>query len=123
MSILNGITQIGMVVNTTRGIIEALKPRPRPAAIHHEAGETRASSGSKARTDFSSELSKAAARFIELRDANRDGVLDAVELGLGKDVFSRIDTNADGRISLAEVSQAASVNAGLLNSGGSTTKV
>jgi hypothetical protein len=46
-----------------------------------------------------------------------------VELGLGKDVFSRIDTNADGRISLAEVSQAASVNAGLLNSGGSTTKV
>ena len=48
-------------------------------------------------------MEKLSAKIIEQRDKNADGVLDADEAMLPKEVFSILDTNGDGKIDLKEL--------------------
>jgi len=42
-------------------------------------------------------------QFVQLRDADGDGLLSEDESGLAEDVFERLDVNGDRRLSSAEV--------------------
>lgn len=121
MSILSGINEINLAANAVRGIFGALKPKPKASAAS-PAASLHSPSSKKATADFLAELRKATSRYMELRDANRDGALDAVEFGLGQDLFSRIDRDGNGLLTPSELSKAAAANPGLLSPGGAAGK-
>ena len=106
MDILSGIAQVGAIVNAARDVVAGLRPQPKPAPASEAVTRQR----------FLVELGRAHARFIELRDLNGNGTLDAMELGVRGEVFALLDRNGDGEVSLPELNQASLTNPGLLNS-------
>ncbi len=114
MNILEGITQVGAIINTTRDVVEALKPRPKPVPLQADPGAAEAYKCA-VRARFLDELNRASARFIELRDLDGNGSLDPIELEMGQEAFARLDTNGDGEISLSELNQACLANPNVLN--------
>ena len=59
-----------------------------------------------ARGSFQSHLESAASKFIQDRDANKDGVLSFQELGASREKFDMLDLNRDGRIDQTEMVKA-----------------
>ncbi|MDQ1257780.1 MAG: EF-hand protein [Candidatus Hydrogenedentes bacterium] len=98
MSFLTGIMQLGTMLNATRDIVEAIKPRPQPAAVQ--------SSPEEVRQRFMAELAKANARFVELRDLDGNGMLDPIEFEVDKTAFAQMDLDKDGFVSTQELTQA-----------------
>lgn len=109
MDILTGVTQAAAIVNTTRDMIQALKPGRKASAGPALTGATKLDDA-QTRTRFLAELDKASTRFIQLRDFDGNGSLNAIEFGEDRQAFARLDANADGELSVAELNQAALAN-------------
>ena len=48
----------------------------------------------------------AAAKYIKDNDKNKDGVLTSDEVSLSPEAFAKLDTNSDGKVTLAEMETA-----------------
>ena len=101
---LGQLTAVNSVLKNAAGLVRELK-KPRVSnedfaallqqQIQSQVGDTSKSSSGE-------DLSQ---RLISLRDLNNDGVLTQEESGLSASLFERLDSDADGLLSLEELQQ------------------
>ena len=93
MSLLATIGQVNAVLQTARGVIDAVRGAGTPSAP-----------ATPQRT-FAEVLDEAATQLIEACDRNGDGKLSAAELGVRPELFGRLDVNGDGALAKSEMIQ------------------
>jgi hypothetical protein len=84
------LTGIGSIVGAARSVTGALtKPHTKAA---DPASET-----------FAAHLDEAIKRFMQSRDADKNGALSLAEMGGDKKTFAKLDVNGDGQLSAQEL--------------------
>ena len=84
------LTGIGSIVGAARSVTDTLK----------KSSSKSAETGSQV---FATHLDAIIARFIQGRDANKNGTLSLAEMGGDKKTFVKLDTNGDGQLSAQEL--------------------
>lgn len=99
MEPLTAITQIGSLVGAVRSLAGSLQPKKQAAPMSFQACLQQC-------TATPAQTQTAITRLFTQRDADKDGLLSAGELGTAPDVFGKLDTDADGQLSRLEVTTA-----------------
>jgi hypothetical protein len=84
------LTGIGSIVGAARSVTGALR----------KSGSQPAETDSQA---FAAHLEAFIARFIQGRDADKNGTLSLAEMGGDKKTFVKLDTNGDGQLTAQEL--------------------
>ena len=88
MNPIAAITQIGSLVGTVRSLVSS----HRNSSVAASQPQT-----------FEASMQDALTRFLQTKDADRDGSLSVKEFGGSRRDFAALDTNHDGRLSRAEL--------------------
>lgn len=90
MSLLATVGQVNAVLQTARGLVDAVRGGVSSAAAAPQR-------------PFAEILDEAASRLMAARDMDKDGRLGASELGVSREAFARIDVNGDGVVTKEEL--------------------
>lgn len=90
MSLLATVGQVNAVLQTARGLVDAVRGGVSGAAT-------------APRRPFAEILDEAASQLMAARDMDKNGTLDAAELGVSREAFARIDVNGDGVVTKDEL--------------------
>lgn len=99
MSMISAIMKIGSLVEAAKSAMEVMghgrpksvdAPRPDPFGIQMHIA-------------LADQKGSAVSTFIQEKDADKDGFLNAVEFGGSDRAFAKLDVNGDGKLSQAEI--------------------
>jgi len=97
MESLLALTQMGSLVGSVTNVIDKL------SSMGHSASTTKSSASSA--ESFQSQLQSAVGRYVQQRDANRNGTVEASEFNGNTETFNKVDLNRDGKLSSTELVQ------------------
>lgn len=99
MNALSAVTQVGSLIQAAKDALGSLK-HGRSKAVEGTRPEPFGIQLSHAVSD---QKEAAITRFIQGKDADKNGVLSAAEIGADARAFAKLDANADGQVSKLEL--------------------
>jgi len=98
MNLLSAISQVGSLVEAAKGVVNNFKHGTQPAPTAHSEAF-----GIQLRYAMTEQKEAAVSRFIQTRDADKNGVLSAAELGADAQAFAKLDMDRDGQVNKLEL--------------------
>lgn len=95
MDAVTAITQVGSLFKAARSVLDSVKSK---------SGKSGA--GGEFSTQLREHLAANALKFVQARDRDGSGGLDAAEFGRSGRLFARLDADGNGQITAAELVRA-----------------
>ena len=100
MNALSAVTNVGSLIQAAKDVLGNLKHgRPKPV----EGAARPEPFGVQLTQAVANQKDAAITRLIQEKDADKNGVLSAAELGADTRVFTKLDANADGQVTKLEL--------------------